>query len=36
MGYYSDVNGTVTIDTDKAIAIVKNSNASSKSTKDML
>lgn len=32
MGYYSDVNGTVTIDTDKAIAIVKNSNASSKST----
>lgn len=32
MGYYSDVNGTVTIDTDKAIEIVKNINASSKST----
>lgn len=32
MGYYSDVTGTVTIDTDKAIAIVKDSNASSKST----
>lgn len=32
MGYYSDVNGTVTIDMDKAIAIVKNSNTSSNST----
>lgn len=34
MGYYSDVNGTVAIDTEKAVAIVKNSNTSVKSATD--
>lgn len=29
MGYYSDVHGTVVVDTDKAIEIVKNSSAKS-------
>lgn len=36
MGYYSDVHGTVVVDTDKAVAIVKNSNTSTKNATDTL
>lgn len=36
MGYYSDAHGTVVVDTDKAIAIVKNSNTSVKSATNAL
>lgn len=36
MGYYSDVHGTVVFDTEKAVAIVKNSNMPAKSATDTL
>lgn len=36
MGYYSDANGTVAIDTENAVAIVKNSNTPAKSATDTL